>query len=213
MSALVCKTTAMPKWRRLRTRSVRQNITWGDCLLFLSPCKKLARKFVLQCVWSCANAVGIRELFASCDLNLALIDSDFSPSKLSKVVKGAKRLSDLHQLICVEQDPVTNLRKLWWEHPNKGTRMQVQFQFLAITHWCCSFLLLIWLESPLQHINWAKYDSPWVCLAKPLSLSSKVVCSAAAASAVAGAAVDSQACYESDLSQAEPNLSLYIHSV
>ena len=39
-----------------------------------------------------------------------------------------------------------------------------------------------------------------------------IACSAAAASAVTGAAVDSPACYQSDLSQAEPNLSSYIHS-
>lgn len=73
--------------------AVFAKVTWGDRLQLLSPIKKPAREFDLRCVWSCANAVGIRELFASCDLNLAAIDSNLFPAKISKVVKGAKRLS------------------------------------------------------------------------------------------------------------------------
>ena len=41
----------------------------------------------------CFKRVGIRELFASCDLNLAVIDNKLFPAKINKVVKGAKRLS------------------------------------------------------------------------------------------------------------------------
>ena len=77
-------------------RAVFANVTWGDRLRLLSPCEKPASEFDLRCVWSCANAVGIRELLASCDhpsLNLADKDSEIFPAKLSKVVKGAKRLS------------------------------------------------------------------------------------------------------------------------
>lgn len=73
--------------------AVFAKVTWGDRLHLLSPIKKPAREFDLRCVWSCANALGIRELFASCDLNLAAIDAKLFPAKLSKVVKGAKRLS------------------------------------------------------------------------------------------------------------------------
>ena len=73
--------------------AVFAKVTWGDRLRLLSPVQKQAREFDLRCVWSCANAVGIRELFASCDLNLAVIDNKLFPAKINKVVKGAKRLS------------------------------------------------------------------------------------------------------------------------
>ena len=64
-----------------------------DSLRRLSPVQKQAREFDVRCVWSCANAVGIREQFASCDLNLVVIYSNLSPTKISKVVNGAKCLS------------------------------------------------------------------------------------------------------------------------
>ena len=63
-------------------------------------------------------------------------------------------------------------------------------------------------QLPLQHIHWVKYDRSRVCPAMP-----GIDCSATAAAAVAEAAVDSPACYKSDLSQAEPDFSSYIHSV
>ena len=97
-------------------RAVFAKFTWGDRLLLLFPCEKPAREFDLRCVWSCANAVGIRELFASCDLNLAIIDSSpnsFPPNsaKLSRALNACQR-------ICDEQGPMTDLRQLLWEHPN-----------------------------------------------------------------------------------------------
>ena len=94
--------------------AVFANVTWGDCLRLLSPCEKLASEFDLRCVWSCANAVGIRKLFPSCDLNLAAIDSECFPpnsAKLSRALNACQR-------ICDEQGPMTDLGKLLWGHPN-----------------------------------------------------------------------------------------------
>ena len=45
------------------------------------------------------QAVGNRELFTSCDMSLAVFDSNLFRAKISKVVKGAERLSaynDVH---------------------------------------------------------------------------------------------------------------------
>ena len=75
--------------------SVFSKVTWGDRSKILHPSPKPARFFDPRCVWSCSNALGLRELFASCDLNLAEIDpkSVIFPAKVNKVVKSAKRLS------------------------------------------------------------------------------------------------------------------------
>ena len=50
--------------------AVFATVTWGGCLLLVFPCEKPASELDLRSVWPCANAVGICELFASCDLNL-----------------------------------------------------------------------------------------------------------------------------------------------
>jgi hypothetical protein len=73
--------------------AVFSKVTWGDRFNLLYPLKGPDRPFDKRCVWSCANALGLRELFASCDLNLAEIDFHIFPAKLSKVAKSAKRLS------------------------------------------------------------------------------------------------------------------------
>jgi hypothetical protein len=73
--------------------AVFAKVCWGDRLRLLSLDRKPARAFDSRCVWSCSNALGIRELFATCDLKLAEIDDKLFPAKINKVVKGAQRLS------------------------------------------------------------------------------------------------------------------------
>ena len=97
-------------------RSVFANVTSGDRICLLSPCEKPASEFDLQCVWSCANAVGIRKLFPSCDLNLAAIDSECFPPNSAKLLKALN--SSQRKLECDEQGPMTDLRQLLWGHPN-----------------------------------------------------------------------------------------------
>jgi hypothetical protein len=77
--------------------SVFSKVSWGDRSKTLYAPPPPQRPFDRRCVWSCSNAFGLRDLFAACDLNLTSMEStlarDLFPAKLSKVVKGAKRLS------------------------------------------------------------------------------------------------------------------------
>jgi hypothetical protein len=68
-------------------------ISWGDRSKALAPKIKAEIPFDNRCVWSCENAPGLQELFRTCELNLSEIDSKIFPTRLSTVVKGAKRLS------------------------------------------------------------------------------------------------------------------------
>jgi hypothetical protein len=68
-------------------------VSWGDRSKALAPKIKNATPFDNRCVWSCDNAPGLRELFRLCKLDLSEIDAAIFPEQLSKVVKGAKRLS------------------------------------------------------------------------------------------------------------------------
>ena len=77
--------------------SVFSKVTWGDRSKTLYALPQPKPPFDRRCVWSCSNALGLRELFAACDLDLTAMESGLAsklfPAKLSKVVKGAKRLS------------------------------------------------------------------------------------------------------------------------
>ena len=68
-------------------------VSWGDRSKALAPKIKNVTPFDNRCVWSCDNAPGLRELFRSCKLDLSEIDFTIFPEQLSKVIKGAKRLS------------------------------------------------------------------------------------------------------------------------
>ena len=68
-------------------------VSWGDRARALTPKAKDSTHFDKRCVWSCENALGLRELFRSCKLDLSLINSTVFPARISTVIKGAKRLS------------------------------------------------------------------------------------------------------------------------
>jgi hypothetical protein len=73
--------------------AVFSKVSWGDRARALAPKIRDATQFDKRCVWSCENALGLRELFLSCRLDLSQIDSDVFPARLSTVIKGTKRLS------------------------------------------------------------------------------------------------------------------------
>ena len=69
-------------------------VSWGDREKALAPeMVKNSVHFDKRCVWSCANAPGLRELFSACNFNLSEIDAKVFPAQVSTVIKGAKRLS------------------------------------------------------------------------------------------------------------------------
>ena len=51
--------------------------------------------FGRKCVWSVPNSPGLRSLFRQTELNLAQLDPQIFPAQISKVTKGASRLSTI----------------------------------------------------------------------------------------------------------------------
>ena len=68
-------------------------VSWDDRSRAIAPKIKNSTPFDKRCVWSCENAVGLRELFLASILNLSEIDADVFPARINTVIKGAKRLS------------------------------------------------------------------------------------------------------------------------
>jgi hypothetical protein len=70
-------------------------ITWADRAKALSPKILPVNAFDKKCVWSVPNSPGLRSLFRQSELNLAQLDPQIFPAQISKVTKGASRLSTI----------------------------------------------------------------------------------------------------------------------
>ena len=70
-------------------------ITWADRVKALSPKILPVNDFGRKCVWSVPNSLGLRSLFRQPELNLAQLDPQIFPAQISKVTKGASRLSTI----------------------------------------------------------------------------------------------------------------------
>ena len=73
--------------------AIFSKVSWGDRARALAPKVRETTLFDKRCVWSCENALGLRELFRSCKLDLSLINPVVFPARVSTVIKGTKRLS------------------------------------------------------------------------------------------------------------------------
>ena len=70
-------------------------ITWADRVKALSPKILPVNDFGRKCVWSVPNLLDLRSLFRQTELNLAQLDPQIFPAQISKVTKGASRLSTI----------------------------------------------------------------------------------------------------------------------
>lgn len=70
-------------------------ITWADRTKALAPKVLPVNAFDRKCVWSVPNSPGLRFLFRQSELNLAQLDPRIFPAQISKVTKGASRLSTI----------------------------------------------------------------------------------------------------------------------
>ena len=70
-------------------------ITWADRIKALTPKLPFVDTFDRKCVWSVPNSPGLRLLFRQSELNLAKLDPQIFPAQISKVTKGASRLSTI----------------------------------------------------------------------------------------------------------------------
>jgi hypothetical protein len=70
-------------------------ITWADRIKALTPKLPSVDTFDRKCVWSLPNSPGLHLLFRQSELDLAKLDPQLFPVQISKVTKGASRLSTI----------------------------------------------------------------------------------------------------------------------